>query len=291
VTPDEQERLQRMEQVGLLAAGLSHDFNNTALCVLAELDALEAHLRDLRSLAAASPEGEAVLRTIDLCQKSLEIVDAGLQTAVSNSRELQRLYRGERSPASPTGTDLRRSAERALRLVGGRLRPLAEVRNGDEIRVAVGEDVLVRVFLNLLLNASDAFPPGAAQPRVRLQLSAAGSHAICDVIDNGPGVAPELMNRLFEPFASSRPEGGGTGLGLAVSRELIRAAGGELQLVETGVGGSVFRLTLPLVASAQSPDGGSTGVTHLIAATLRESPGGPTRRGRKRRGLGLAQQG
>jgi len=290
MTPEERERLQRLEQMGLLAAGLSHDFNNTALCVLGELATIEAHLRELRKLAAAVPgaEGQAARRALEACEQSLQTADAGMQMAVANSRELLRLYRGEQRPVTPEGTDLRRSAERALRLVGGRLRPLAEVRNGDQIRVAVSEDVLVRVFLNLLLNASDAFPPGALQPRVRLQLSAAGSRAICDVIDNGPGVAPEVLARLFQPFTSARSEGRGTGLGLAVSRELVRAAGGELQLVETGASGTVFRLTLPLAASAPTPDDG-TGVAHMIAATLRQGAcSGETRR--KRRGLGLVQQ-
>jgi signal transduction histidine kinase len=287
---EEQERLNRLEQTGLLAAGLSHDFNNTALCVLGELAFVEAHLHELRKLVGTSKEAEAALRAIESCQKSLEVVDTGLQMAVSNSRDLLRLYRGEKRPPAPHGTDLRRAAERALRLVGGRLRPVAELRNGDQIRVAVSEEVLVRVFLNLLLNASDAFPPNAVQPRVRLQLSAAGAQAVCDVIDNGPGVAPALLERLFQPFTSSRPEGGGSGLGLAVSRELIREAGGELLLVQTGAAGTVFRLNLPLVASAQTPQD-ATGVTHVLAATLRDDSGqrqDPP--GRKRNGLGLAQQ-
>jgi signal transduction histidine kinase len=278
--------------VGLLAAGLSHDFNNTALCVLGELATVEAHLRELHQLLAGlpGPEGEAALRTIEACRESLGVVDTGLQMSVANSRDLQRLYRGEQRLASPAGTDLRRSAERALRLLGGRLRPVAELRNGDQIRVAVSEDVLVRVFLNLLINASEAFPPGAQQPRVQVQISASGSRAICDVSDNGPGVAPDVLARLFQPFATARPEGG-TGLGLAVSRELIRAAGGELQLVETGARGTVFRLTLPLVASAQTP-GEGPGVAHMIATTLRHESdrrGGPP--GGKRRGVGLLQHG
>jgi signal transduction histidine kinase len=275
--PDERERLHRMEHVGLLAAGLSHDFNNTAVCVLGELALIEARLRELRNLVGSGPDAEAALRAIEGCQKSLQTVDTGLQMAVANSRDLQRLYRGEQRTPDPAGTDLRRSAERALRLVGARLRPVAELRNGDQIRVAASEDILVRVLLNLLLNASDAFPPGAPQPRVRLQISAVGDTAICDVIDNGPGVPLEVRERLFQPFASSRLDG--TGLGLAVSRELIRASGGELELVETGAGGTVFRLTVPLVASAQGPEDGDTGVAHLIAAALGDPAPGLKRQG------------
>ena len=59
-------------------------------------------------------------------------MDTGLQTAVASNREVQRLFRGEPNPRNPAGTDLRRAAERALRIVSGRLRPVAELRNGDK---------------------------------------------------------------------------------------------------------------------------------------------------------------
>ena len=89
MSPDERERLHRMEHVGFLAAGLSHDFNNTALCVLSELSAIEAHLRELRKLVAAGPSAEAAQRTLEACQRSLETVDTGLQMAVANSRDIR----------------------------------------------------------------------------------------------------------------------------------------------------------------------------------------------------------
>jgi C4-dicarboxylate-specific signal transduction histidine kinase len=128
----------------------------------------------------------------------------------------------------------------------------------------------VRVLLNLLINASDAFPEGASEPRVRVQLRGLGDRAICDVTDNGPGVPAEILPHLFEPFATTKQPGAGTGLGLAVSRELVRAAGGELRLLGTGAAGSTFRLTLPVVATAQSSGDDSLDAAHLFAATLRD---------------------
>jgi two-component system, NtrC family, sensor kinase len=294
MSPEQRERIQRMEQVGLMAAGASHDFNNTAQCLLAELTSVEARLRELRQfLDAVAPS--AVARAgglLDACQRSLETIDAGLQVAVNTNREVQRLYRGEAVGMSAGGTDLRRAAERALRLVSGRLRPLAELRNGDKIRVAVSEDTLVRVLLNLLINASDAFPEGASEPRVRVHLQSAGDRAICDVIDNGPGVPPEMLARLFEPFATTKPRGSGSGLGLAVSRHLLRAAGGELKLLGTGATGTAFRLTLPVASTAQSSGDDGPDAAHFFAATLREPPkteGAPDATPR-RRSLGLLQE-
>ena len=274
MTPDQRERIQRMDQIGLMAAGASHDFNNTAQCLLGELTSVETRLRDLQRVvdSAAPAVAARVAQLLEACQSSLEIIDTGLQAAVTTNREIQRLYRGEPTGIHPGGTDLRRAAERALRLVSGRLRPLAELRNGEKIRVAVSEDTLVRVLLNLLINASDAFPEGAREPRVRVLLQAAGDRAICDVIDNGPGMPPEMLARLFEPFATTKPRGSGTGLGLAVSRQLLRAAGGELKLLGTGATGTAFRLILPVVSAMHTSGDDGLDAAHFFATTLREPP-------------------
>jgi signal transduction histidine kinase len=79
-----------------------------------------------------------------------------------------------------------------------------------------------------------------------------GKRVVCEVIDNGRGVEPQIRSRLFEPFATTREASGGTGLGLAVSRDLIRAAGGELELVQTGPTGTTFRLRLPALDGESS---------------------------------------
>lgn len=267
MTVEEEERLR---QVALLAAGLAHDFNNSAMCLLGELATLEARLGELRRFLGdrLGGEADAALRLLDDCTKSLEVVDAGMHSAVVNNRELQRLHRGESAP--PRGADLRHAARRALRLVGGRLRPVAELHDGEPIRVAASEDTIVRVLLNLLINASDAFPPDATLARVRLEISSQGAQAFCDVIDNGPGVPPEVQPRLFQPFATTKASAG-AGLGLAVSRELVRSAGGELVLLETSGTGSVFRLILPTMATSHE-SGEGRGSSHLHASTLLTPP-------------------
>jgi two-component system NtrC family sensor kinase len=272
MTPEERERVQRLEQMTMLAAGLGHDFNNTAMCLLAELATLEARLGEVRRFVAAALGANArePLRLLDACARSLETVDGGMQAAVLNNRELQRIHRGETTPVRPEGADLRRAAQRALRLVGSRLRPVAQLHDGDPIQVAANEDTIVRVLLNLLINASDAFAPGTLLPRVRLEISRQGAEAFCDVIDNGPGVDPRVLPRLFQPFVSSKPAGVGTGLGLAVSRQLVRAMGGELTLRETSSTGTSFRLAFPTLTTHQSSDQETR--TSLHVSTLLTPP-------------------
>ena len=145
-----------------------------------------------------------------------------------------------------TGVDLRRAVEQAVRMARANLRPAQVSVAGDTARVAVDEQTVVRVLLNLLSNARDAFPRQQANPRIEVRIASTEAGATCDVSDNGPGVPVAILPRLFEPFVTSKRERG-TGLGLAVSRDLMRSGKGDVSLLETGPAGTTFRVSLPLV--------------------------------------------
>jgi len=100
---------------------------------------------------------------------------------------------------------------------------------------------LVRVFANLLRNAGEA---GAYHAVVKAR--PAGPEVEVTVEDNGPGLPEPVQMALFRPFvAGGRP--GGSGLGLAIAYDLVRAHGGTLSLLQSGPGGTAFRLSLPAV--------------------------------------------
>jgi C4-dicarboxylate-specific signal transduction histidine kinase len=263
MTGEERERLQRWEQAGQLVLGLTHDFNNTATCVLDELVRLERQLQLVREVLPAA--GSAA---IDACDRSVAWVANAIQAAVAQMRELQRLYHPDPGPRPPEGANLAEAARRALNLLGGRVQVLAQLHGSAPIRAAVKAQTLVRVLVNLLLNAIDAFGPEAPAPRIRLQMRLEAGRAICDVSDNGPGVSPEIRERLFQPFTTTRAAAGGTGLGLAVSRDLIRGAGGDLLLLETGPAGTVFRLWLPAIAEEARPPGKAVPVAEILATAV-----------------------
>ena len=92
---------------------------------------------------------------------------------------------------------------------------------------------------NLVLNAVQASPRGA---EVRVAVGKGARGVVLEVSDAGPGIPPDLRDRVFEPFFSGRP--GGTGLGLAVTRRLVEAHGGTLAFA-SGPAGTVFRAGLP----------------------------------------------
>jgi C4-dicarboxylate-specific signal transduction histidine kinase len=98
--------------------------------------------------------------------------------------------------------------------------------------------------VNLLHNALDAVE-GRAEPRVEVSSGRDDRWAWVEVRDHGPGVPDHLKQRLFEPFVTSKPSGRGTGLGLHIARQLIKDAGGKLELCDAVGGGTLVRINLP----------------------------------------------
>ncbi|HEX2112890.1 MAG TPA: HAMP domain-containing sensor histidine kinase [Alphaproteobacteria bacterium] len=117
----------------------------------------------------------------------------------------------------------------------------------DGLVVDADRDQLFRVFVNLGRNAVEA---GARQVRVDASIGGT-SDLIVEVGDNGPGIVEKAQEKLFQPFAGSA-RAGGTGLGLVIARELIRAHGGELSLARTDSSGTVFRILIPGAAVVSS---------------------------------------
>jgi signal transduction histidine kinase len=121
-----------------------------------------------------------------------------------------------------------------------------EVRDEDP-EVLGEEQALVQVAVNLLLNAREAAEQRGGEGLVRVRLEPAKDGARLTVEDNGPGIPPEIRDRLFEPFVTSKA--GGSGLGLFVVETLIRRMGGQVTLAQRPGGGTVASVTLP------SPEG------------------------------------
>lgn len=119
--------------------------------------------------------------------------------------------------------------------------------------IAVAPHALEQILINLLANALDAVS-GAPAPIVQVRARVMAENprfTLLEVADNGPGIAKALRGRLFESFFTTKGDEQGTGLGLAVSREIARGAGGDLALAEDPGSWNepvvtVFRLTLPV---------------------------------------------
>ena len=227
----------RLILTGTLVAGVGHEINNPLAFVMGNVDLA---LEELRSLAGPSPSG----RLRDLLEM--------LGDAKVGAERIRRIVRGLRALAreefvlQPVGFSgvVETSVSMALHELRHRATVCVDVDGlpaveGDESRIT-------QVLVNLLVNAAQAFETADPETnRVTIRGAVIGEGKVrLSVIDNGPGIAPEILPRVFDAFFTTKAVGDGTGLGLAVSRGIVNALGGTLT-VESEVGaGTTFHLTL-----------------------------------------------
>jgi signal transduction histidine kinase len=222
-------RAERLATIGQMAAGLAHEVGNPLSAVMGLLEVVDEDL--------TPPERADLVGRI---QGEVRRIDRILRELLDYAR---------------TGTGRRQlvaaidPVRQAIRLLSHHARGRAvEVRLDSDPVVAVvsvDPDALVQVVLNLLVNAADAMKGRGV---VDVSLHEYGGELHIAVRDHGPGIAPEVMGRLFTPFFTTKDPGTGTGLGLSVSERLVSQAGGYIR-VESFTDGSCFTVCLPCVPS------------------------------------------
>lgn len=229
----------RLNTLGELAAGLAHELNQPLTAVVANTQAAG---RLLREQGDADPTALAAMdQAVAQARRAAEVVG--------------RLRRVVERPAAADmqAVVLQDAVRNALHLLAPECRrrqvdPAVEAP-GAGLRVAADPVALEQIVHNLLMNALQALeqvPP--ERRRLVLRLRADGRHGRLDVADSGPGIPPEAMARLFQPFFSARE--GGLGLGLSLCETLANGLGGSLTARNREGGGAEFTLTLPLAPAA-----------------------------------------
>jgi len=220
---EREERLVESEKlagIGRLAAGVAHEINNPLGVILGYAKLLRKR---------ADPQAAADLAVIEEeTLRAKEIVEGLLDL----SRPL---------PGGAERVDLRALADDVVsRLRDARLLDGVEVKVQGAAAAPAHPEKLRQVLVNLVRNAAEAAGQGG---RVRVAVAERDGAAEVAVEDTGPGLSPEARAHLFEPFFTTKPRG--TGLGLAVSRAIARAHGGELAAETPDGGGARFAIRLP----------------------------------------------
>jgi len=221
-------RSEKLAVIGQLAAGVAHEINNPLTAIIANAQILHRELPADHDL-----------------QDSVDLISRAGARAAQVVRNLLDFARKEEFHLGLT--DVNETVGRALELIRHEImsRSIRLKFKPDPSlpSILASEDQLQSVWLNLLLNAIDALDKEPAS--VSVQTRKVGSEILISIADNGKGIPPERLTRIFEPFYTTKAPGRGTGLGLSVSHRIVKQHGGTIR-VESKVGsGSEFTVILP----------------------------------------------
>lgn len=225
----------RLASVGSLAAGMAHEINNPIAVIKSNVDYVTELVGEEAEVAERAEMLEALFDAGEGAIKISGIV-----------QEMQSLARIK--SLEPSAMDLGISLRSAVKLTAHQTQRRAEVVEDIAEGVLVFADSLSlsQVFVNLLINAAEALPSDREDNRIDVLCRNDGHEAIVEIRDNGPGISPANLMRVFDPFYTTKEVGQGTGLGLSTCRGLIESIGGELVLESNEGTGLLARVHLRL---------------------------------------------
>jgi signal transduction histidine kinase len=227
----------KLASIGDLVSGVAHEVNNPLTTILgfAELD-------------LARPELDQRLRRHLQTIKDESIRLKALVTNLSNF--------ARRAPQLHERFDLRQALGRMVDLRKYQLSVMDITLHfsapPEPIWVLGDKDHLVQVFFNLVLNAEHAVRERPGRGDIWLECGVKGDRAWAAVLDNGAGIPARMLEGIFEPFVTTRPAGQGSGLGLSISRNIIRQHKGTITAESSEGQGSAFRISLPLTGPPET---------------------------------------
>lgn len=226
-------RTERLNSIGAMGAGLAHDLNNAL-----------AGIRATAELARMRVEEGRAPATSDLDR----ILVAADQSATLTAR-LMAFARQEEEVLGPLDLVAEVSnLEGVLRMMLSRSVALKLDLGADPVWVHGSRNQLEQVLVNLVGNARDALPQGGViSVKVRVEPKSEPPRACLEVGDTGIGMPPEILERIFQPFFTTKAPGKGTGLGLASVRHLVEEAGGSIQVASQPGQGTRFTLSFLLI--------------------------------------------
>lgn len=241
-TRRELERLGRANVLGELVSGLAHELNQPLTAILSNAQAAR------RSLTSGRPdpfELREILDDIVRDDKRASEVIQHLRVLLRKGEVQRQRFRVQDTLVDVLGLVSREFETKGISVV--------EELDPDLRAVCSSRAEIQQVIMNLLVNAAHAVSESSSEARTIILRAGRQDKeaAVVSIEDSGPGIAPEALTRLFEPFYTTRA--GGLGMGLAICRRIVEAHGGRIRAENTGHGAR-FSFTLPLAPPEQTDD-------------------------------------
>jgi PAS domain S-box-containing protein len=227
---------EKLAAMGQMLAGVAHELNNPLTAILGVTELLRER----------TGFDESAKRQLDLTHRQARRAARIVQNLLEFSR-----------PAAPQKRplDVNSVIERTLQLQEHSLRRNnveVEFHSQPALQLVVGDgNQLIQVFLNLITNAEHAIREVRDSGRIQIRLGQLGGHVTVTVQDDGVGIPPEALPRIFDPFYTTKRPGGGTGLGLSICMSILREHGGSIDVETLPAGGSAFTVFLPAAGAGE----------------------------------------
>jgi signal transduction histidine kinase len=240
--------LEKRALITQLAGGIAHEISNHLFPIQGRAQLLSLKLQR----SGAAPDEEIM--------KSLQTIENQVQRITRIVENLRNLSKPVKSKFSRTDVNqILSHAVEIMHSTAGRIKQFSRQADGrfrlniqiadQPLPVRGDADQLLQAFMNLIINAAHALED-VGKGTLTLESRREADTAVVSIADDGPGIPEELRHKIFEPYFTTKGEGKGTGLGLTIVRDIIKAHQGELRLeTETGVG-TRFEIRLPLMLSA-----------------------------------------
>ncbi|MDA8430485.1 MAG: ATP-binding protein [Geobacteraceae bacterium] len=258
---------EKMASIGQLAAGVAHEINNPMGFIISNLNSLKkytdkiisftdfqsAAINTLLATAGTHQVADDVMEhkkalKLDYVLKDLDsLIQESLEGAERVKKIVQELKSFSRIDASDCKlADINEGLESTIKIVWNELKYNATVNKeyGDIPQTVCNLGQLNQVFMNILVNAAQSLEN---QGEISIRTSSDHDNIYVMISDTGSGIPADKLNRIFEPFYTSKEVGKGTGLGLSIAYDIVKKHNGEIQ-VESEVGkGTTFTLLLPII--------------------------------------------
>lgn len=252
---------EKMASIGQLTAGIAHELNNPVGFIYGNMDILNESVAGIRQLLDYYDEADlpenvtlgatAIKDKIDY-KFSIEDLSSIIADCSNGAQRIRDIVQNLRTfsrldETAVAKTNIHDDIDSSIRLLSryyssNKINLYKDYGNIPLIEVNAGQ--LNQVWMNLLVNAAQAISTNEGQ--VRIKTYTEEDSVVITISDSGCGIAPEHLNRIFDPFYTTKPVGEGTGLGLSISFGIVEDHGGSIKVQSVINKGTAFKITLPI---------------------------------------------